>query len=222
MSNFIEKHPAYTLLTTFFAAMTIAFVVLRFTLYDNKINLHQAQIESKNAQIEHVKAENLTNLAKIDYLETENKKLEELNNFYFNWISNSDNPLPALKLQIKNLTEENNKLKEQQNHQAVFNQIDTLKTNNENNRNKYTQNQRIQKSSAYRDNVTEIIIGVRDISVLGETTTLHINFPDNTSKEEKVGAGQTFSYSNNATTYQLIVNKIDYVYNYVEVLIVEK
>jgi hypothetical protein len=221
--NVIERHPMYTLFGTVLATMTITWAVLTFVLDDNKVNLYKAHIESINAQIENVKSENSIYLAKIDYLESENKKLEELNNFYLDWISNSAASLPALKVQLKTLAEENNKLKEHQGSKINLHQADTteFKSIDNNNLKKYIVNQRIQKSRAYRDDVTEIVIGVKDINVLGEAA-LQITFPDNSTKEEKVGAGKTFNYSNKSKQYQVIVNRIEYIYDYVEVQIVEK
>ena len=223
MNNIIERHPVYTLFTTIITTMTITWVVLTFVLDDNKVNFYKAQVENVKAETENVKSINSIYQARIDYLETENKKLEELNNYYLDWISKSTAPIPALKVQIQKVAEENNKLQKQYSNKIAINQQDTIKNERTQTENaiKYTIGKTIRQSEAYRDDFTDIVIGVLSINV-ARKATIQITFPDNTTKEEEVGAGRTFNFKHNKKDYQLIVDKIEYVFSYIGIQIVEK
>jgi CRISPR/Cas system-associated endoribonuclease Cas2 len=213
MSNFIERHPMYTLFATSVAITTLAWTVLTYVL-DKNIDVHKALIDT-------LRTENSNYIARINHLESENKKLKKLNDYYLDWITKSSYPLPALKVELQHLAEENIRLKEQQENQINVFKQDTMHIKVTDDK-KYVVKERIPKSEAYRDDITEIIIGVSHIDV-NSVATLQITFPDNSiKKDDKILAGQTYRFRSNNRDYILIISKIDFVYNYIEIEIVEK
>ena len=109
---------------------------------------------------------------------------------------------------------------ENQSQQYFADAIDTKNTSSSE-LEKYLITRKIPKSSAYVDNFTKIIVGVQDIDVFHKAS-LEITFSDNSTKIERVGAGKVFPFSKNGVKYQLIIIKVEYVYNYVEIQIEEK
>jgi hypothetical protein len=226
MSNVFERHPGYTLLFVIIAVMTATWGILTFVLEDNKLNFYKAQVESVKAETENIKATNLLYLAKIEYLENENRMLAALNNSYLDWIEKTPNPLPFLKARIEELSKENHKLLNnysdsigQMRHKSI------LGTPNTDNTVIVSKNyeiiKEIKKGEAYVDKVTGIIVGVENISV-DYQSNLQITFPDNTTKKEQITAGKSYSFTSMRKKYQLIVRKVEFVYGYVTIQILEK
>ena len=79
----------------------------------------------------------------------------------------------------------------------------------------------IKKAAAYMDDETGLVVGVTDISVLYETT-LQITFPDKTVLNEKVTAGKVFNFSVGEHRYQLILKKVEFIYGYVRIQLMEQ
>lgn len=219
MSNIIEKHPGYTLLIVIVSVMTTTWAILTFVLEDNKINFYKAQVESVKAETENIKSTNSQYQARIEYLEKENEKLTELNKSYLDWISKGPTPLPFFKKRIEDLTAENLRLIKQ-----GKDTVSVLIGNNSNPNNttsKYNITRDIKSGQAYFDDSTGVTVGVTEINVTYEST-LQITFPDKSTKNEKIAAGKVYYFQKANRSYQIILKRVEYIYGYVSIQIVEK
>lgn len=221
MSNIFERNPTYTLLIVIVTVMTATWGVLTVILEDNKINFYKAQVESIKAECENIKSTASQYQARIEHLEKENEKLNELNNNYLEWISQSGSPLPFFKKRVEELTSEKLLLMKVTNASHEVNFDSSRFAGQEAGPNKYKVTKDIDRSSAFLDEKTGLIVGVTDINVDYEAT-LQVSFPDNTVKNEKVKVGKVYNFNLDGHKYQLIVKKVEFIYGYVSIQIIEK
>lgn len=214
----IENHPVKTLLGTFIAGCTLSWAILTFVLDDNKDKLHQAEIENIKAQIN-----NKTSLIeryeqKISVLEEENAKLQSVNKVYWECISQNKNLTLYLKEKLDKV------LTEQKKTQLEFYQYDSIKSDStkvEKIKSKLSINTTIKKSNSYINKELRLIIGIKDISVYNEAKiSLNIDGKD-IGKEENVSVGKVYKFKNHSKDYMLVVKKIDYIYDVIEIEIIE-
>lgn len=214
----IENHPVKTILGTFIAGCTLSWAILTFVLDDSKEKLHQAEIENIKAQIS-----NKTSLIeryeqKISVLEEENAKLQSVNKVYWECISQNKNLTLYLKEKLDKV------LTEQKKTQLEFYQNDSIRSDStkiEKIKSKLSINTIIKKSNSYINKELRLIIGVKDISVYNEAKiSLNIDGKD-IGKEENVSAGKVYKLKIHSKNYILVVKKIDYIYDIIEIEIIE-
>ena len=214
----IENHPIKTILGTFIAGCTLSWAILTFVLDDNKEKLHQAEIENIKAQINNKASLIERYEQKVSVLEEENIKLQSVNKIYWECISQNKELTLYLKAKLDKV------LTEQKKTQLEFYQNEPIKSDStkvDEIKSKLSINTTIKKSNSYINKELRLIIGIKEISVLNEAKiSLNIDGKD-IVKEENVSAGKVYKFKNQLNDYILVVKKIDYIYDVIEIEIVE-
>ncbi|MDA0426639.1 hypothetical protein ACBG90_00755 [Stutzerimonas kunmingensis] len=96
MSNWIQEHPAYTIIGHTIIVATTTWFVSSFVIDENKVNLYKARAENADAISEQYKA-------KISVLELELARLRGENERYLSWLMQEPRAIPALESKIKAL-----------------------------------------------------------------------------------------------------------------------
>lgn len=221
MSNFIENHPAWSLINVAIASAGLMWGVMHFIVSENRENLHNAEKDNMKSKFESEKAKYASEISalnqKIEILEIERDKLKETNDIYIECISTNPNLIPVLKKKMEDII-----LSKKDITDTIFitNQEHSSSTLNEIRVNdKQNKIAKINEGKTYINNDVGVIIGLHGISVLKEAT-INLTLGEKPSRQEKVTAGQTFKYTTKGNNHTLIIKSIDYVRGYIEIEII--
>ena len=205
MNNWFERNATpsiiiYTLLVA--AAVWAAF---EFLFDENRVKSYEAELR---------KAESFNNSlnARLDHLDNENKKLREL-------LTSVPKTIPFYEKQIAELNE---KLANAQESGESDTQTNSSSNSISSEANLYESHRKSGSSSAIIDQKTKLILGVPVINY-GDTADIKITFPDGTKREiDDAKAGDTWEFMDEDKNYSLILEKIDWITQSFQSVVIEK
>ncbi len=154
-------------------------------------------------------------LARINQLEKEKDKLEKIVAYYFEWISKSENSIPALQKRIEDLIAE-----ESTNVEFSIPKNESIGKNQE-----YSKVTTIYEDNAYIDKVTGIVVGVTEITINNDVD-IHITLPEpnkqgQVSIKETIKTGYVLEYNVGDRRYRLVCIDADFIMDYTKFSIQE-
>lgn len=214
----LDKHPTFILLSSFVLGATLMWGILIFTLNDNREYLHKAEIENIKAQIGNKQSEIDRYQGKISTLEEENNKLKTINEIYWNCISQNKELTLYLKEELSKLIDN------QKRTELEYYQTDSTIPNN-NTINNSSQLKRIttkiNKHDSYINPEFEIVIGIHDITI-NDTAIINLSINGNEIWNLKeISTGTIEHFMTKGKKHELIIKEINFVYNYVNIEIIE-
>ena len=215
----LDKHPTFILLSSFALGATLMWGILIFTLNDNREYLHKAEIENIKAQIGNKQSEIDRYQGKISTLEEENNKLKTINEIYWNCISQNKELTLYIKEELSKLidNQKSTELEYYQTHPTIPNN-NTI--NNPLQLKRITT--KINEHDSYINPELGVVIGIHDITI-NDTATINLSINGSeiwNLKEVSTGAIEHFMTE--GKKYELIIKKINFVYNYVNIEIIER
>lgn len=214
----LDKHPTFILLSSFALGATLMWGILIFTLNDNREYLHKAEIENIKAQIGNKQSEIDRYQGKISTLEEENNKLKTINEIYWNCISQNKELTLYIKEELSKLID-NQKRTELEYYQTNPTIPNNNAINNSSQLKRITT--KINEHDSYINPEFEIVIGIHDITI-NDTAIINLSINGNeiwNLKEASTGTIEHFMTK--GKTHELIIKEINFVYNYVNIEIIE-
>ncbi|WP_343631282.1 hypothetical protein [Fluviicola sp.] len=181
--NWFEDNPTKSIITYTLIIIGAAWAFYRFTFEENKLDLYKAQIESKKSEISQY-------MARIDFLEKENTRLNVILKDFEDWNSKSSDPGLFYKNKFKELA----LLKAKYEKSLALNNTVLNNTAHNSKNSKTSLDVDISKSSTYINDDLGIVIAVNDVNLYGDCNiTISVGMKKNeTFKDVKVG--RQFSY----------------------------
>lgn len=185
MSNWLENNPVKSLITYTFIIVTATWSFYKFTFEENKIESYRTQIETKNSIINQ-------HQARIDYLEKENNKLNNIIKEFEEWNSKSDDPTLFYKRNYYSAI--TNKILYSKNIKKTGDKIIIS----------------VSKNDSYINEELKLIIIPREI-LPNDICKLEINYGNDFYKIVELKIGDSKKISSNLGTINLFFNKINYI-----------
>ncbi|MFV0178877.1 hypothetical protein OBK28_04765 [Empedobacter falsenii] len=185
MSNWLEDNPVKSLITYTFIIVTATWSFYKFTFEENKIENYRTQIETKNSIINQYQA-------RIDYLEKENNKLNNVIKEFEEWNLKSDDPTLFYKRNYySSIT---NKIMYSKNIKKTGDKI-TLS---------------LEKNDSYINEELKLIIIPREI-LPNDICKLEINYGNDFYKNIEIKIGDNKKITSDLGTVNIYFNKLNYV-----------
>lgn len=214
----LDKHPTFILLSSFALGATLMWGILIFTLNDNREYLHKAEIENIKAQIGNKQSEIDRYQGKISTLEEENNKLKTINEIYWNCISQNKELTLYIKEELSKLID-NQKRTELEYYQTNPTIPNNNAINNSSQLKRITT--KINEHDSYINPEFEIVIGIHDITIK-DTAIINLSINGNEIWNLKeISTGTIEHFMTKGKKHELIIKEINFVYNYVNIEIIE-
>jgi hypothetical protein len=209
MSNWFQDHPVFTIIGHTIIVATATWLVSSFVIDENKVNFYRAKAESSDSISAQYKA-------KISILELELGKLKVENERYLSWLAEEPKTLPAMERKIKTLEESLVSLK------AAADLRPSVEGNATPTKNDvYEFSMPFSKGESFVDPKTKAVIGISDIAA-DYTAKGTLYLPGAKPVDLKdVKPGTTWMFEKNGVSYQMTLEKLNWLNNSVKASVTE-
>ena len=218
MSNCIlENHPVKTLISVFALGIATSWAICHFTINESEQQSHNAEIKNKDAQIETLKSLCNQYEARIDVMDSEIQSLRNTNDLYWDCISKDTGLSVYIKGQIEKMLSIEKNLKSVP-IKDVVSQSDSI-TIDTGIPATHAVEIRIKEKDSYIDYEPTLVIGIHTISI-SEEAIVNISVDGEIiANQQRVTAGDIFTYYYDQEMYQITIKTINYVYGFIKVVI---
>lgn len=205
MSNWLQEHPAYTIIGHTIVVATATWLVSSFVIDENKVNLYRAQTENANAISEQYKA-------KASVLELELSRLRVENERYLSWLTQEPKTIPALENKIKALEAKLASSKPIVDSGSPLPKPTKLP---------YEFTSPFSKGETFVDPKTKASIGISNIGA-NYTATGVLYLPGEKNIELKeVKPGSTWTFEQNGVSYKMTLEGVNWINNSLKASVTE-